>query len=51
MFPGHFYYLPLPPLFFLILVGAALALLVLIQIGVFSYARHLIGVSPGAGGG
>ncbi len=48
MFDQHIYYLPLSPLFFLLLVGAALALIVLIQIRVLSYAYHRLGVSSGA---
>ena len=48
MLAGHVYYLPLSPLFFLILVGAAIALIVLIQIGALTYAYHRLGVSSGA---
>ena len=48
MLAGHVYYLPLSPLFFLILVAAALALIVLIQIRILTYAFHRLGVSSGA---
>ena len=45
---GHMYYLPISPLFFLILIGAAVALVALIQVGVLSYAYHRLGISYGA---
>ena len=48
MLAGHVYYLPLSPLFFLILVGAAIALIVLIQFGALTYAYYRLGVSSGA---
>ena len=48
MLAGHVYYLPLSPSFFLILVGAAIAFVVLIRIGALTYAYHRLGVSSGA---
>jgi len=48
MFAHLFYYLPLPPLFFIALVVAAAALVVLIQLQLLTYAYHLLGVSSGA---
>ncbi|MGE4172093.1 MAG: DUF1614 domain-containing protein, partial [Methylocystis sp.] len=39
-------YLPLPPIIYAIFVGAVIALFLLIQIGVLSYAYGRIGLSP-----
>ena len=48
MHSGHLNYLPLAPLFFLLLVGAFLALVALIEIGILRYAYLRLGVSPRA---
>ncbi len=44
---SEFHYLPLPPLFFSILVGAFVVLLVLLQLGALRYAYMRLGVSSG----
>lgn len=45
MFSHQLHYLPLPPVVYAILLGALLALFVLIQIGVLSYAYGRVGLS------
>lgn len=45
MFSHQLHYLPLPPIVYAVLLGALLALFVLIQIGVLSYAYGRIGLS------
>ena len=45
---SHLHYLPLSPLFFSLLVGIFLGLLVLVQVGALHYAYMRLGVSSGA---
>lgn len=48
MHSSQLHYLPLPLPFFVILAGALLALIVLIQVGVLRYAYMRLGISSGA---
>jgi uncharacterized membrane protein len=45
---GHLQYLPIAPLFFLLLVGLFVALVFFIEIGILQYAYTRLGVSPRA---
>ena len=45
---SHLHYLPLTPLFFSILVGIFVVLIVLVQVGALHYAYTRLGVSSGA---
>jgi uncharacterized membrane protein len=48
MYQSHIHYLPLPPVFYLLLVGALVAVFFLIQFGILTYAYRRIGLSANA---